>query len=66
MIVAEQKQAETKEFRNPDAGNYLGRLFSVIDIGTQTTMWEGQEKQQHKILLNFELFTLMESCFSSG
>jgi hypothetical protein len=56
MIVAEQKQTETKEFRNPDAGNYLGRLFSVIDIGTQTTIWEGQEKQQHKILLNFELF----------
>jgi hypothetical protein len=56
MILSKPKESTTMEFRNPDAGSYLGRCISVIDLGTQTTTWEGQTKQQHKVILNFELF----------
>jgi hypothetical protein len=56
MIINKPNESVTMEFRNPDAGAYLGRCISVVDIGTQKTIWEGTEKFLHKVVLNFELF----------
>lgn len=56
MILDKPTEGKVMEFRNPDAGSYVGRCISIIDTGTQTTVWEGVQKQQHKILINFELF----------
>ena len=55
MIISERKSPEMKEFRKVMPGNYLGRLFSIIDLGTQTTEWQGQKKQMHKVMVTFEL-----------
>jgi len=54
MIISE-KNTGSKDFRIPDSGNYLGRLFSIIDLGTHTTEFEGVVNQQHKIMVTFEL-----------
>jgi hypothetical protein len=56
MILDKPNESKVMEFRNPDAGSYLGRCISVIDLGHQKTVWDGIEKMSHKILLNFELF----------
>ena len=57
MIIDE---SPTQEFRKIDAGSYLGRCFSVIDLGHQTVNYieNGQPaaKQQRKVLVSFELF----------
>ena len=55
MIISERKSPEMKEFRKVMPGNCLGRLFSIIDLGTQTTEWQGQKKQMHKVMVTFEL-----------
>jgi len=39
----------------PEQGTYAARLFGLIDLGTQTSTWEGEEKTAHKILLQFEI-----------
>jgi len=56
MIIKETKAPEMKEFRNPEPGLYLARLFAIVDLGTQTIVWEGQQKQLKKVIFNWELF----------
>jgi hypothetical protein len=57
MIIDE---TTTQEFRKIEPGSYLGRCFSVIDLGTQTinVIDDGKPttKQQRKVLISFELF----------
>jgi len=36
-------------------GMHLARCYRVIDMGTQTTTWQGKEKQQPKVMLQFEV-----------
>lgn len=36
-------------------GNYVARCYSIIEMGTQETTWEGKKKQQHKVRISFEL-----------
>ena len=36
-------------------GSYPARLCSLVDLGTQTTTWEGEPKTAHKVLLTFEV-----------
>lgn len=43
------------DYTPPEAGTFTARCTSVIDLGTQKTVWEGEEKQAHKLLLSFEL-----------
>jgi len=38
------------------AGAYIGRCYSLIDLGTQTTTGQYGEKQQHKLRIGWELF----------
>ena len=39
----------------PEQGTYSARLCSLIDLGHHTSVWEGEEKTSHKILLTFEI-----------
>jgi hypothetical protein len=43
-------------FKRVPAGVFIGRCFSIIDLGTQLTNGQYGEKMQHKIRLGWELF----------
>lgn len=43
-------------FKRVPAGVHIGRCYSLIDLGTQTTNGQYGEKQQHKIRVAWELF----------
>jgi hypothetical protein len=55
MAIILKLASEGREFIIAPPGNHLARLFSIIDLGTQLTEWEGKEKPQHKLLFRFEL-----------
>ena len=38
------------------SGVYPARCIGVIDLGTQIVHFDGEEKQQHKVLLQWEVF----------
>lgn len=44
------------DFKRVPAGVYIGRCYSLIDLGTQLTTGQYGEKLQHKIRLGWELF----------
>jgi hypothetical protein len=46
--------SETK-FELVPAGTHLALCYRVIDLGTQETVYMGQPKKQHKVLLSWEL-----------
>lgn len=37
------------------AGSYLARCVRIVDLGTQTTDYQGETKTAHKVLLAFEV-----------
>jgi hypothetical protein len=43
-------------FKRVPAGAYIGRCYSLIDLGTQTTSGQFGEKSQHKLRIGWELF----------
>lgn len=43
-------------FKRVPAGAYIGRCYSLIDLGTQLTTGQYGEKLQHKIQIAWELF----------
>ena len=43
-------------FKRVPAGVHIGRCYSLIDLGTQTTNGQYGEKQQHKLRVGWELF----------
>ena len=43
-------------FKRVPAGAYIGRCYSLIDLGTQLTTGQYGEKLQHKIRIGWELF----------
>lgn len=43
-------------FKRVPAGAYIGRCYSLIDLGTQLTTGQFGEKLQHKIRIGWELF----------
>jgi len=55
MAIILKLSPDTKEFIIVPPGNHLARLYSIIDLGTQLTEWEGKEKAQRKLLFRFEL-----------
>ena len=55
MLISSTSENKPK-FKIAPAGSHLGRLYRIIDLGTQKTMWEGQEKQQRKLKFFWELF----------
>lgn len=44
------------DFKKVPAGAYIGRCYSLIDLGTQLTSGQYGEKLQHKIRIGWELF----------
>lgn len=43
-------------FKRVPAGVFIGRCYSLIDLGTQMTDGQYGQKQQHKIRIGWELF----------
>lgn len=43
-------------FKRVPAGAYIGRCYSLVDLGTQLTTGQYGEKLQHKIRIGWELF----------
>lgn len=43
-------------FKRVPAGAYIGRCYSLIDLGTQLTTGQYGEKLQHKLRIGWELF----------
>jgi len=43
-------------FKRVPPGAYIGRCFSIIDLGTQTRNGQFGEKTAHEIRLGWELF----------
>lgn len=43
-------------FKRVPAGAYIGRCFSLVDLGTQLSSGQYGEKLQHKIRIGWELF----------
>lgn len=43
-------------FKRVPAGVYIGRCYSLVDLGTQMTSGQHGEKMQHKIRIGWELF----------
>lgn len=37
------------------AGSYTARCCALLDMGTQTSVWEGETKTAHKVLMSFEI-----------
>jgi len=44
-----------KDFELAPIGVHPARCYRIIDLGTQTTNWEGQTKRAHKVVLTWEL-----------
>ena len=44
-----------KEFKMVPTGVHLARCYRIIDVGTQKTEWEGQQKFLRKIMLGWEI-----------
>lgn len=42
-------------FAPPPSGTHVAVCYRVIDLGTQVVDWQGQSKQQHKVMLSWEL-----------
>lgn len=48
--------AETgTDYTPAPAGSYTARCSALIDLGAQTSLWEGETKTAHKVLLSFEI-----------
>lgn len=45
----------SREFKIVPAGTHLARLYRIVDLGTQTTTYQGETKQQRKVMLGWEI-----------
>lgn len=52
MIVSE---TNTGTYTPCPAGSYLARCVRLVDLGTQTTDYQGEAKTAHKVLIAFEV-----------
>lgn len=50
------KDSGSGNFKRVPAGAYIGRCYSLIDLGTQLTSGQYGEKMQHKLRIGWELF----------
>ena len=49
-------KAKTGNFKPVPPGTHLGRLYKIVDIGTQQGEWQGKITHQRKVILHWELF----------
>lgn len=45
----------SREFKIVPAGTHLARLYRIIDLGTQTTNFQGETKMQRKVMFAWEI-----------
>ncbi len=43
-------------YKQVPPGNYIGRCFRIIDLGTQNTDYQGLQRSVRKVMISFELF----------
>jgi len=55
MLISTKQSNSTKEFKNAPAGSHLGRLYKIVDLGTQQGEWEGKATFARKMIFYFEL-----------
>lgn len=60
-LTASKSAPKQTAFKPVPAGTHLGRLYRLVDIGTQQGEWEGKITTQRKIIFYFELFGEDES-----
>lgn len=48
-------KSESKPRVLPPQGTHIARVIRFIELGTQKVEWKGEEKEQYKIWLDFEL-----------
>lgn len=49
------KDSGTSSFKPVPPGMHLARCYRIVDLGTQKSEWMGTEKQQHKVMIQFEV-----------
>jgi hypothetical protein len=49
------KASSESSFKPVPAGMHLARCYRIIDLGTQTTEWQGKEKKNYKIMVLWEV-----------
>jgi hypothetical protein len=47
--------SQSRDFEKPEPGTYAGTCYRVIDLGTQKTSYQGQDKLQRKVFIGFEI-----------
>lgn len=47
--------AGSREFKIVPAGTHLARLYRIVDLGTQTTAYQGETKMQRKVMFAWEI-----------
>lgn len=57
MALIAKEKSGGGSFTPVEAGTYPARCCAVIDLGLQHIEWQGQKKDQEKVLLMFELPT---------
>ena len=65
MIIATKPESDGN-FEQIPAGTYQAVCYAVWDLGKQTTTWEGQEKQTHKIIIAWEINETMKEGENNG
>jgi hypothetical protein len=53
--VPKSKPQSQKEYKQVPVGSHLGRLYQIIDTGTQQNEWDGEIKYERKLIFKFEL-----------
>jgi len=54
MLIA-KAESNSGGFTPVPSGMHLARCYRIVDLGTQKTVWQGQEKFQRKIMVQFEI-----------
>ena len=49
------KPSESGNYTPPPAGSHTAVCYRFIDLGTQESEWQGEKKQQRKVMLSWEL-----------
>lgn len=49
------KASGDSKFTPVPAGMHLARCYRIIDLGTQTSEWQGQQKKNYKIMILWEV-----------
>jgi hypothetical protein len=54
-FYVESNSFSSREFKIVPVGNHLARLYRIVDLGTQTSNWDGQTKIQRKVTFAWEI-----------